>query len=254
VRLSGGAGPALQDEALIAELEAMRQDLQAGGMDPAVLQALQRSQLAVRTSGAIPYEEIPSPHVCRYCGELFLGDPPAECAVCQADGVTLRAFLPTFYLEPLEPAQALAFLESGAAEVDALAAGLSEQQMVEEVQPGEWNMRAALLHLLVTQELLAGRLERMLREENPSLAGVAAWEMDDTATLSAAEILQRYHRSRTATLALLHGASYPEWQRTAWHQEFGRVSVLQQASYFAKHERSHFAQMKTIRRLLLGEA
>jgi len=42
------------------------------------------------------------------------------------------------------------------------------------------------------------------------------------------------------------------WWRTAQHEEFGSVTILQQASYFAKHERSHLPQIAAIRRTLEG--
>ncbi len=38
--------------------------------------------------------------------------------------------------------------------------------------------------------------------------------------------------------------------RTGHHDEFGEVTVLQQASYFAKHERSHLPQIAESRRAI----
>ena len=42
-------------------------------------------------------------------------------------------------------------------------------------------------------------------------------------------------------------------QRQGQHGEFGEVTVLQQASYFAKHDQSHLPQLDAIRRVLLGQ-
>jgi hypothetical protein len=51
---------------------------------------------------------------------------------------------------------------------------------------------------------------------------------------------------------LLDGIEWQDWWRTAQHEEFGSVTILQQASYFAKHERSHWPQIEAIRRALGG--
>ena len=41
-----------------------------------------------------------------------------------------------------------------------------------------------------------------------------------------------------------------DWWRTGWHEEFGAVTVLQQASYFAKHDHAHLTQIEAARRAL----
>jgi uncharacterized damage-inducible protein DinB len=141
-------------------------------------------------------------------------------------------------------------LESAPQEVACAIKGLSEAQLAQSPKPGEWGIRQVLFHLLVTQELLAGRVERMLAEDNPSLEGVAAWAAEGQASLTTIAMLERYRLSRQTTVELLGQMPVEGWWRTAWHEEFGSVTILQQASYFAKHERSHLPQIAAIRQKL----
>jgi hypothetical protein len=45
----------------------------------------------------------------------------------------------------------------------------------------------------------------------------------------------------------LKGLPPDDWLRPAWHEEFGRVTVTQQVSYFARHERDHWRQIRRLR-------
>jgi len=63
-------------------------------------------------------------------------------------------------------------------------------------------------------------------------------------------ILNRFRISRQATLKLLAEIQPTEWWRTAHHEEFGMVTLLEQVSYFAKHERDHWRQIYLIRQAL----
>ena len=48
---------------------------------------------------------------------------------------------------------------------------------------------------------------------------------------------------RHATVTRLAGLADPDWGRGGNHPEWGRVTVLGQAAYFARHEASHLAQL-----------
>jgi len=58
-------------------------------------------------------------------------------------------------------------------------------------------------------------------------------------------VLQQYSSSRQAMVICLSHLVAEDWWRTGQHDEFGQVTLLQQASYFARHERSHFPQRLT---------
>jgi len=181
-----------------------------------------------------------------------MGDAPDQCPGCGAWELTFREFPPIYYLEPLHPQVVLEALEAAPQVVEDAVQGLSEAQMAQTPKPGEWSIRDVLFHLLVTQELLGWRVERMLAEDNPTLKGVAAWAAESQASLTTTAMLEQYRLSRQASVDLLRQMSVESWWRTAQHEEFGSVTILQQASYFAKHERSHLPQIAALRRTLVG--
>lgn len=222
--------------------------LAARGFKSDFIAALKRGQAGARENRTITLEEIPPVRVCRACGELMLGELFERCPNCGARALAFREFPPIFFLEPLEPRQALLELEKGPDQVEAAIHGLSAEQMDQTPAPGEWAISYVLLHILIAQSLLAGRVPKMLAEENPSLQGVAAWNIGSEEKLGALEIVQRYRTSRAETVERLKKISAQDWWRTAQHEEFGTVTILQQASYFCKHERQHLPQIDAIRR------
>ena len=59
----------------------------------------------------------------------------------------------------------------------------------------------------------------------------------------AQELFEHYRRLRLANVAVLRGLDAASWQRTGRHPEWGPVTVLSQASYFARHQAAHQAQL-----------
>jgi len=51
-------------------------------------------------------------------------------------------------------------------------------------------------------------------------------------------------------VAKLEGMPLADWWRTGEHEEFGTVTLLEQVSYFTKHERDHWRQIYLIRQAL----
>jgi hypothetical protein len=233
------------------ELETAIQAMQSSPGQAALAKALRNVKRAIRENHTIPLAEVPQVSVCRTCGEAYLGKPPKTCADCGAHSLTFREIPPVWFLEPLSPQQAVKALASGIEEIGSLIEGLDEDQMEYYPEPGEWNIREALLHLLVAQELLAGRVDKIMAERHPSLAGAAAWMLDGEEAGSGSQIFQRLKESRASVLDRLQALSIESWWRTGEHEEFGQVTILQQASYFAKHERAHLLQVHQIREAVL---
>jgi DinB family protein len=250
VRASNERGVPIDTAALDHELSTMVTALAAAGVKPAVIAALHNGRKAVREQRPIAATEIPPIYVCRNCGEIVIGDWPERCPVCDADGLTLREFPAIYYLEQMQPDTALAALMAGPKLVAEIIVGLSEEQLNAAPKAGEWNMREGIQHLLVAQSLFAGRIEKMLAEDDPLLRGVAAWNLMPGEVTGALEIFEQYNASREMTIGRLHGLAAQDWWRTAQHDEFGQVTILGQASYFAKHERSHLVQLRAIRKAL----
>jgi len=248
VRESGQRGIPINPEERDREIETAIVRLKAAGAESEFLAALDAGRRAALENRTIPRSEIPDVFVCRDCGEIFVGEPPAQCSTCGARALTFRAFPPVYYLEPLQPQQVLAALASAPDEITKIVQGLTEDEMAWSPAPGKWSIRDVLHHLLVAQGLLAGRVEKLLAEENPSLNAVAAWTIRSDDALTGQEVMDRFRASREATVAHLQSISLPDWFRTGQHEEFGEVSLLQQASYFAKHERHHLPRMESTRR------
>jgi len=51
---------------------------------------------------------------------------------------------------------------------------------------------------------------------------------------------------RKETIARLENIPLGDWWCTGQHEEFGVVTLKQQASYFASHEIAHFPQLETL--------
>ena len=229
------------------EFAAVIEPLKATGEKAEVIATLEAGRQGARENRTIPHSEVPDVHVCRTCGEIIIGAPEERCPVCRAHFLTFRFMVPAYYLDPLSPPQALIALQTGPDRIQSAVAGLDEEQMNRQPAPGEWSARELLWHLLAAQTLFAGRVEKLLTEENPSLAAAATWMDTDQENRSAGDIFERYRESRQRTLERLEALSLDEWWRVGWHDEWAQVTVLDQATYFARHEHSHLAQFDAIR-------
>lgn len=227
---------------LLDEMDAVIAALHAAGRDPAEIAAMRASASGVRENRTISWQEVPAVAVCRGCGAIRLGAEGA-CPACGADALTLRQVTPIWFFDPLSPAEVLAALESGPAALSALVDGQSEAQLNRPPEPGEWSIRETLWHLLVAEQLFAGRVHKLLTEDNPLLSGMASWTVTGEGALSAQEIFGRLLALRQETLSRLRGMAAGDWWRSGFHEEWGQVTLLQQATYFARHERSHYAQI-----------
>lgn len=227
--------------ALIGELETMIEDLRGQDVPAELIQALERGTNAVREDRTNLYEEIPNVYVSRSNGEIFLGKPHTRTDGGD-DPLALREFLPIYYFDAMKPAEIIEALRSYPGTITSMTEGLSEEQRSQAPAEGEWSVRELFWHFAMAQKVFEGRVEQMLAEDNATLQGVAVWAMKSE-ELSTEQVLDLYRESRQKTLAHLEAAAPDDWWRTAWHDEFGTVTLLQQAAYFARHERSHMVQL-----------
>jgi hypothetical protein len=237
------------DAALADALDALPDRLLAVGLgDAAELVAAIAG--AVAGGGVVTLDLAPRSAVCRVCGELFLGAPPAACPTCEAPRLAFRDHLPIWFLDPMPPDQVLRELASGVASVAAIVQGGDDASLAVVPRPGEWSARDTIEHLATTEELLATRLERLLTEEDPDFRPVAVADASppsDEATRSTGEpasrLVERFATTREANLARLAALPATGWERTGRHPEWGTVTVRSQAAYFARHQASHAAQL-----------
>jgi hypothetical protein len=232
-------------------LEALARELAADGYPPAYTDHLSGALTALRGEGTIRLSDAPPIRTCRVCGELFLGDDvPVTCPTCEAPALSFREQLPVWYLEHAEPGTILAELATGPRRVARALADRSDADLDRPPAPGEWSARETLEHLVFAEGLLAARVPRLLHEADPDLvawvvvSGAPQTDEGTAATGQPASVLfEQYRTKREATVGLLRELDEAGWGRAGHHPEWGRVTVLSQAAYFARHEASHLAQL-----------
>lgn len=252
VRLTGIAGIPRGEDSLGRGLEAVRQELVSEAGPQPTIDYLSLAETAVREQRELLRSESGDVAVCRDCGQLMLGVVPDRCPGCGAWRLTFHDFWPSYFLEPVSSEVALQALEATPLVIGGWLRGLSDDQMTVAPAPGEWSMREGLHHLLVTEVLLSGRVRQILESDRPRLAGLAAWGERLEGDLPADAIFHRFRQSREATIQRLRKLTLDEWLRQGEHEEFGTVTLLQQASYFARHDHSHLAQLEAIRAAVLS--
>ena len=240
---SGGAAAADALEALVADLGA--------ALPPPIADRLRQLPAAVRAGRTISLTEAPRTRVCRVCGETFVGDDIAPgCPTCDAPALSFHEELPVWYLDPADRGAILAALAAGPRHIGLALRGRSDDALALQPAPGEWSARQALEHLLYAEELLATRIGRLLEEDGPDLAAKAVWAETPASDEGSADtgepasmLASRIGELRHGTVGRLAGLDEADWGRAGQHPEWGRVTVLSQAAYFARHEASHLAQL-----------
>jgi hypothetical protein len=190
--------------------------------------------------------DIPETWVCRFCGEVMLGEPPAQCPTCRARRLTFQESPPVFYLERMDAGELLQALESNLADVEHNVDGVSEEQ----ADQGAWPTRDMMSHLLEAQELMVGRAKRMLAEDNPNLGSVPPSEIgkrNADGPRNMADMLQSFRNTRLEALELGRSLSDDEFERLGMHPEWGQLTVLSQLTYMVRHEASHLAELQARR-------
>jgi hypothetical protein len=229
---------------------ALRRDLE-GDYPDAFLSRLEAVEVAARAGSTLPLDQAPPTRTCRVCGELFLGeDVPSACPGCESPALSFREHLPVWYLEPAEPGTILAALATGPGRIAPALADHDDEVLGRPPAPGAWSVRESLEHLIFAEQLMAERVDRLLTEDDPDLVARATWaetpasDEGSARTGEAASVLfERYRELRHRTVARLQDLEEADWGRAGRHPEWGHVTVLSQAGYFARHEASHLAQI-----------
>ena len=84
----------------------------------------------------------------------------------------------------------------------------------------------------------------------PDLVAQSPQDVSQPIPGSLHELSEEFRRARAELIAQLRGLPPALWTRVGRHSEFGPVTLQQQATYFAKHEQWHMAQMTRIRRAI----
>jgi hypothetical protein len=231
---------------LVSEIERAISNLSLLNVDAHLLNALKKGLVAVQDERLPLIDETPNPFVCRTCGAVTLAEVAEKCPTCGAWPATFQSFPPVYWLDALDPPAAMEKLRQTPLEVAALLEGLSEEMMTHQPVDKGWAIRNVVSHIRDAQGVLAYRLDLFLKGERPILESQAvfAWATDEKERpASTFEIFESYKNSRQATLDKLETIRLEDWWRSGWHEEFGNVTIKQQASYFALHEITHLPQL-----------
>ncbi len=227
----------------------IHEDLVSFDLDEGLLNAFKVGALAIGEGRLTMFDETPHPYVCRYCGHAELEYPKNNCPRCNRQPRTFQRFPPVFWLEAMDPLETIHWLEKTPKTVKDLIAGLSEDDLSREVMEGEWSIREILTHLRDAQGVLDFRVNLLINEEDPIIESKAVFEWAKSESESPdtlIDIFETYHALRLKTLNALQEIALKDWWREGRHEEFGKVSIKQQASYFATHELTHLPQIESL--------
>lgn len=237
-------------EALAEELRTAADLFSEANMSSDLTEAIEASASAL-SEGRLPLiHETPHASVCRTCGHIVLGEPQDRCPTCGARPITFKRFLPVYWLEAFDPFIALRSLKHTPSEVAALINGLTEEQLTRPPEDGGWAIRNIVSHLRDAQGVLSFRLNLILEEDNPPIESKAVFEWatrEEDRPPTTLEIFDTYLASRQKTIENLEAIPLRDWWREGRHEEFGTVTIQQQASYFATHEITHLPQIESLR-------
>jgi rubrerythrin len=235
-------GEGLEEEAKDVVTDLVSQDTTTESLAVALFRGLEALD-----NGAWPMmSEIPRTYVCRFCGAVVVGHMPDRCPQCAARRLTFQESLPVFYLEPITPDDLQTTLCTNLEEVVRSVDGISEDA----ADQGVWPMRDMLSHLHGAQLLFFSRSKRMLEEEEPDLGTVAPTDVrakSDSGAPTMAEMLQNFKDTRNELIKWVNQRADEELNRSGYHGEWGRLTILSQLTYLVRHEQSHLAELEARR-------
>lgn len=209
----------------------------AGFVDPI------RAAASAIASGGVPLvTDAPDPFVCRVCGHVELGAFETRCPTCGRWPWTAERVRPIYWMRESTPPEAIARLRRTPQEIAELLDGPDPEQMHAPGADGGWSAHRTLRHLHDAQSVFRGRIEQLLEGGEPTLESVMVWTLDGD-QIETAQLFTAYRELRTEIVQLLESAPVSAWWNIGFHEEWGRVTLGEQASYFANHEPTHLAQL-----------
>lgn len=114
--------------------------------------------------------------------------------------------------------------------------------------PDEWSTREILAHLVDDEMfVMRTRLERMVEEDIPSLTShdEKKWyHTRNTSRDALVELLNGFAIQRAASLNILTLLRDNEWERTAYHPEYGTFTIAEWLEHWAEHDVIHIHQIE----------
>jgi len=123
-----------------------------------------------------------------------------------------------------------------------LIAGLSDEQIRRQVNPGKWSIFENIVHLQTYQHTIVSRIRLILDNENPVFTPYTA-EADplfhDNCRLQTAEIMLDLFNTRQALSSAMVSLSESDLEKESRHTTYGTMNLLLRLHFFLLHEAHH---------------
>ncbi len=133
-----------------------------------------------------------------------------------------------------------------------LIAGLSDEQLRRQVNPGKWSIFENIVHLQTYQHRIMSRVRLILDGENPVFTPYTA-EADplfhDNCRLQTIEVMQDLFTTRQALSSAMASLTESDLEKQSLHTTYGTMNLLLWLHFFLLHEAHH---LFTIFKLVMG--
>lgn len=234
---------------LVSDLDWLSQRLRAGAVGTALSDRVALAAIVVRRGGFADLERFPDIHVCRRCGTLTTNMPTGSCASCGAHGLTFERFSTTYWSQEWQLHEVVDRLAGNPSLFRRALLRVAPARRTRAPTKTDWSAVDVLRHVRDANALFAERVKLILEHDDPRLEARATYaRKGQDPTESADALLDAYASVREAAVARMRNLSADSWFRTGRHAAVGRVTLAEQASYFAAHELTHLRQLELLRR------
>jgi len=156
-------------------------------------------------------------------------------------------------MTPEERKELIATYAAGYDEVMNALNGFPVESLAAHPIPGKWSAREIVHHLGDSETTSAGRLRKLLVDDNPTIQG---YDQDKFATKlryserDMAPALEAFRSARETTGQLLELMNEDDWKRAGTHTESGPYSMEDWLKIYAAHAHNHAAQIRRLHEAL----
>lgn len=116
--------------------------------------------------------------------------------------------------------------------------------------PGKWSAREIVHHLADSETTAAGRIRKLLVEDNPIIQGYDEAEYARRLKYNERDMapaLEAFRLARLTTQQLFASMTDEDWQRAGTHSESGAYSAETWLTIYAKHAHNHAEQIERLK-------
>ena len=132
---------------MVHKIEQVAESLNETDFDLSAIVDVVSTGAGIMAEGGLPLiNDTPNVFVCRICGHLELGQVLENCPICQAWPETFQEFIPVYWLNALDPFEAIKKLNRTPIEIEELLAGLPNEMVEQHFEDGSWAVRNLITH------------------------------------------------------------------------------------------------------------